>query len=238
MVISLLQPYFFPYLGYFQLIAGSDVFVIYDDAQFMKNGWVNRNRIVGEKSPEWFTFPVEAASHKLAINERTYVRDTRTYPALLLANLHHRYRRAPHFEPVMRLVEDILAFDDRNVSAFNVNLLRRICRHLEIHTRIEIASALRTRRSGGAQGVVDVCRILGGTHYLNPIGGTELYASTFFEAQGLVLEFLQPEITPYRQFDPPFQPALSIIDALMFNDLQSMRRLLSQYRIVRPGGPG
>jgi len=238
MVISLLQPYFFPYLGYFQLIAASDVFVIYDDAQFIKRGWVNRNRIVGDISPQWFTFPVEAGPQTLPIKERTYVTDSRKYPASLLSTLRHRYRRAPGYAPVMQLIEDVLSFDDRNVAAFNANLIRRVCGHLSIDTRIEVASALRTRRSAGAQDVVEVCQLLGGTRYLNPIGGIELYSPEFFRSFGLVLEFLQSEVAPYRQFNQPFQPALSVIDTLMFNDAAQMRSLLLQFRIVSNAGAG
>jgi hypothetical protein len=235
MVVSLLQPYFFPYLGYFQLIAASDVFVIYDDAQFMKNGWVNRNRILGDPSPAWWTFPVEAASHKLPINQRRYVDDRSRNPASLLAALHHRYRRAPHFAPAMRLVEDILAFGERGVAAFNANAIRQVCRQLGIDTRMEVASTLGVPPSGGEERVLDICKALGATRYLNPIGGTELYSPVSFAARGLALEFLHSEVRPYRQFTLPFQPALSVIDTLMFNGPAEMRELLAQYRIVRGG---
>lgn len=235
MVISLLQPYFFPYLGYFQLIAASDVFVVYDDAQFMKNGWVNRNRILGEAGPAWWTYPVEAASHKLPINQRRYVEDRSRYPHSLLAALHHRYRRAPHHGPVMRIVEGIMAFGERGVASFNANLIRQVCRHLAIDTRMEIASALGLPPSRGEQRVLDVCTALGGTRYLNPIGGTQLYAQAPFRERGLALEFLRSEVRPYPQFGPPFQPALSVIDTLMFNGPADMRELLSQYRIVGGG---
>jgi hypothetical protein len=235
MIVSLVQPYFFPYLGYFQLIEASDVFVVYDDAQFMKSGWVNRNRILANTSTgyEWFTHPVLAAAHTLPINERSYVSEDGRYPELLLAKLHHRYRRAAFFRPTMCLAEEILSFRDRNVARFNTHLIRRICSHLAVATRIETASELRSKDSGSAQAVVDVCKQLGADTYLNPIGGTALYSSEFFAANALALTFLESEFTPYPQFDQSFQQGLSIIDILMFNSVDTTRKMLGQFRILR-----
>lgn len=233
MIVSLAQPYFFPYIGYFQLIAASDVFVIYDDAQYMKNGWVNRNRILGKTGPVWFTFPVKHAAHTLAINQRRYAREGHRSSNMLLTTLAHRYARAPNFEPTMSLVESIFSYPESNVAAFNSHLIKSVCKFLDIGTRIEIATSLRTKQSDGVQAVIDICHLLGAEHYLNPSGGTDLYSrSTFFE-NGLTLGFINPQLDAYRQFEEPAQLGLSIIDVLMFNENTLVRDMLGHRSIVQ-----
>ena len=233
MIASFAQPYFFPYIGYFQLIAASDVFVVYDDAQYMKNGWVNRNRILGKSGPEWLTFPVEHAPHTLTINQRRYVSGGKRTTDVLLTKLATRYREAANFEATMKLVEGALSYPDRGVASFNNNLIRRVCEFLDVGTRIEVASELRVKKSSGVQAVIDMCLLLEADHYLNPIGGTDLYSPAAFSANGLALSFLKPELHVYPQFGLPFQPGLSIIDVLMFNSKACVRHMLDHCQVMQ-----
>ena len=235
MRVAIMQPYFFPYIGYFQLMAACDVFLVFDDAQYIDGGWVNRNRMLVNGTAQWMTVPVAAASHELPILEREYLLRDRL--ALRLpARIAGAYRSAPFFAQTMPLVEDVLAFPQPGVAAFNTNLLRRVATHLGIETPIRQTSELDKDNSlvGGQRRVIDICSRLGATTYINSIGGRELYSADAFAERAIELRFLSCEVQPYQQFGAPHVPSLSIIDVLMFNDLPAVRGMLEQYTLL-PG---
>ena len=235
MRVAVMQPYFFPYIGYFQLMAACDVFLVFDDAQYIDRGWVNRNRILLNGTAQWITAPVAAASHELRILERQYL--LRDRMALRLpSRIAGAYRSAPFFAQTMPLIEDILAFPHPGVAAFNTHLLRRLAAHLGIATPIRPTSEMDKDDSlvGGERRVIDICSRLGATAYINPIGGRDLYSTGTFAEHGIELRFLSCEVQPYPQFGAPHVPYLSIIDVLMFNDLPAVRGMLEQYALL-PG---
>ena len=238
MIVGIMQPYFFPYLGYFQLMAACDVFVLHDDVQYIKGGWVNRNRILRNGGASWLTMPVcQGASH-LAINRRFYQLE-QPIVARLLRRLEAAYRRAIRFDAIFPFIAELLAFGAPNVALFNANLLQQIALRLGIGTRLVSSSALdKTANLTGVDRVLDICRRLGATRYVNPIGGTRLYAAERFAADGVTLRFLQPELPDYPQFGQPFVANLSIIDALMFNDDLVLDRLMGSYRLMPAGSAG
>jgi len=232
MKVSIMQPYFFPYIGYFQLMSACDTFVVFDDAQYIRRGWVNRNRILVNGAPQWISLPVAAASHEQTIAQRQY---------LLYHRLTHRirrrlvaaYARAPYFNSTMQLVNEVLATAATSVAAFNAALLVRVASHLDIRTPILVASAISGARAlTGEALVIETCRNLGASGYVNPIGGHHLYLPSHFADAGLTLQFLQSEAPKYRQFGAPHVPALSIIDVLMFNDVADVRGMLGSFRLI------
>jgi hypothetical protein len=233
MIVSIMQPYFFPYIGYFQLMAACDLFVVFDDAQYINRGWVNRNRILIDGSPQWITMPVATASHDLPILQRQYLPQDRM-ATRLPQRISGAYRPSPHFVGTMRLVEEILAFPQANVADFNINLLRKLSAHLGIDTPIVRTSEMNKDDTfvGGERRVIDICSRLGATAYVNPIGGRTLYSGESFASNGIDLCFLSCEAPPYPQFGSIFVPALSIIDVLMFNDIPAIGRMLREYRLL------
>ena len=193
MIVSIMQPYFFPYIGYFQLMHNSDVFVFHDDAQYMKGGWVNRNRILVNGAPSWITLPLLKGSHRLNINHRKYQLE-KPVVNRILRRIAAAYRDAPYFHPIMPILRDIMGFADPNVAMFNANLVQRISGHLGLTTRIVLSSALaKDNDLSGEARVINICRALGATHYVNPIGGTKLYAIENFTRYGIALSFLEFE---------------------------------------------
>ena len=235
MIVSIMQPYFFPYIGYFQLMSQSDVFVFHDDVQYIKGGWINRNRILRNGAPAWLTLPVRQAASDLAINRRHY----RLEPAEVagvLRRLAAAYRKAPLFAAMFPLVAELMNFGDANVAAFNVNLLERLAARLAIRSRFVLSSAM-AKDDGltGQERVIDICRRLGATHYVNPTGGTRLYQPDRFAAAGIELRFLESTAPAYAQFGQAPVADLSIIDILMFNSDEATARLLPQYRL-KPHG--
>ena len=237
MIVAIMQPYFFPYLGYFQLMSACDTFVIFDNVQYIRRGWVNRNRILVNGRPQWLTMPVADASHRLPINRREYLLDDR-----LAQRVRRRivgaYRNAPFFERTLALVDEILACRKTNVAVFNTNLVRRVGRELGVQPPVRLASELPERGSFAGQDlVIDICRQFGGSAYINPIGGVGLYDPELFSRRSLALHFLHPYLPAYPQFGETPVTSLSILDVLMFNDCEAIGRMLQGYRVA-PGGQG
>lgn len=233
MKIAIMQPYLFPYIGYFQLMSAVEAFVIYDNVQFIKNGWINRNRFLVNGQPHTFTFGVKNASTFLPINQREFASNHAYEAAKFLKYLRGNYAAAPFFEPVNALVADILAFERNNVAEKITHSLRRIKNYLGLSTALEVASNLNTATDLQAQErVIALCKFLNGSHYINAIGGQELYSRDSFANAGIQLAFLKTAPLTYPQFGAAFVPNLSIIDVMMFNSVETVRKLLSMYEFV------
>jgi hypothetical protein len=234
MIVSIMQPYFFPYIGYFQLIYHCDLFVLLDDVQYIKRGWVNRNRILMNGEPLYVTLPVLYAPRVLNINQRVYQLDKEIVKRLI-KRIEGAYRNAPYFQETMPLIGEILSFSDSNVAAFNANLICRIAQRLALETPVTLSSRLEKdatlRRE---ERLIEICRVVGGSEYVNPSGEVDLYSAADFARRGITLRFLKPSISPYRQFAAPHVPNLSVIDALMFNSPEQMRSLLQEFSLRTP----
>ena len=230
--VALMQPYFLPYLGYFQLIAASDCFVLYDNVQFIKNGWIERNRYLLDGEAKWFGLPLAKGSHCDLINQRHvsahFEIDT------LINRLAFAYRKAPHAERTLTWFEALLKLPAHNIAEFNELALRSCCSLLKIHTPIVRASEWApTSQARGQDRVIDVISAIGGTRYLNPQAGGALYDSAAFAAAGYGLELLKPDSATYTQLEHPFVPALSVLDAFMFNDLETLSGWVKRGEVVR-----
>ncbi len=229
-----MQPYFLPYIGYFQLIAASDLFVIYDEAQYMKGGWVNRNRILLNGEAHWLTLPVEHSPIETPIDRKRYQLSPETVQRLKQL-LRAAYGRAPMAASGFALVDEILAFPDLSVARFNEHALRAVCRALGIGTTLVRASELdRDRSLRGREAVVDIATRVGATRYLNAPGGIGLYEPEPFAERGMSLNFLMPRPSPYMQFADTPLPNLSILDELMFCDASARAQRLAAFDIVTP----
>lgn len=232
MKLAIMQPYFFPYIGYFQLIAASDVFVLHDDVQYIKGGWVNRNRILLNGASRIITLPVQKDAYDLPINARNYVEDKQARKDII--NLvKQAYAKAPCYREVFPLIEELLMFEDRNIARFNENLIRRICNFTGIRTRIITSSGMDKDNSlSGEQRVLEICKRLGATGYTNPQGGQSLYDTATFRNIGISLRFLFMRPVPYPQRADGFVPYLSIIDALMELGPVAIKPCLAEFDLV------
>ncbi|TCV94953.1 WbqC-like protein [Luteibacter rhizovicinus] len=230
MKVAIMQPYFFPYIGYFQLMHAVEKFVIYDDAQYMKGGWINRNRILHTGAPLWWSAPVTHDSLKLPINRRTYS-PGKEHRDRLIRQLDAAYRTAPHFHSVRDLVVECLSFNSINVATFNTNLLTTLARALDLPCQLLLSSDISASATTGEERVLDICESLGATIYINTPGGRKLYSHEHFLSRHIRLCFLCPEVPAYTQLGHPPIPGLSIVDCLMFNGLKKTRTLTSQYTV-------
>ena len=222
MKVGIMQPYFLPYLGYFQLIKAVDLFVVYDRIKYTKKGWINRNRFLLNGADAMFTLPLRKGADSLDIIDRELAADFDR--SKLLNQFAGAYGRAPQFEATYALLERIVRHEDSNLFRYIHHSLLTVCEHLEIGTEVRISSSVAFDNALKAQEkVIAICEVVGATHYVNSIGGEQLYAKPDFATRGIALQFLKPRAIEYPQFGGGFVPWLSIIDVLMFNSLEVVR---------------
>jgi WbqC-like protein family len=227
MKLGIMQPYFLPYIGYFQLMAAVDKFVAYDDVNFIKGGWINRNRILLNGHEHLFTVPLVKASPNRLINEIELVGRT-GWKRKLMDTLDQAYRQAPYFQQVLPLIREIVHYHEQSLSKYLVHGLSKIKTYLDIATELVPSSSKYDNRNlKGEERVLDICRQERATVYINPAGGHALYDPEHFRANGVSLRFLEPRPIEYRQSGSEFHPWLSILDVLMFNSREEAKALLS-----------
>jgi len=227
-----MQPYFFPYIGYFQLIAAVDMFVVYDNIKYTKKGWVNRNRMLQNGKDVIFSLPLKNDSDYLNVCERELAEDFNRDK--LLNQLGGAYRRAPYFTQTFPLIEQVIGYEERNLFGFLHHSIIRTCQHLKISTEITVSSDISIDHSLKSQDkVLTLCKAIGAGSYVNAIGGIELYSKDEFQAQGVKLNFIRSKSFEYAQFGNTFVPWLSIIDVMMFNPIDAIRECLeSNYELI------
>ncbi len=236
MTAGSMQPYFFPYLGYFQLIQAVDAFIFLDDVDFIKRGWINRNRILLDGDGHMLSVPLIKASQNRPINSIELGFD-RKWLDDFYAKLEHAYKKAPHYQSVMKLVEEVMESGAQRIDELTIASVRAVCRYLELDTRLHRSSVLDPSKSGKAhERILRLCEELGADRYINPFNGRHLYRADDFSQAGLELRFLKKkEGLHYPQFKSSnFVDNLSILDVLMFNDEEEVRRLLDRYELIEP----
>ena len=222
-----MQPYFLPYIGYFQLIAAVDLFVIYDNIKYTKKGWINRNRMLLNGSDVTFSLPLKKDSDSLHVVQRELAADFDSDK--LLNKLYGAYARAPYFSQTYPLLEKIVSCEDSNLFRYIYHSLINICAHLGIGTEIRISSAVSIDHNlKGQDKVLALCKAFGADIYINAIGGADLYARAAFEEHDIKLNFIKPKSFEYAQFSTPFVPWLSIVDVLMFNPHSNIMKHITQ----------
>lgn len=229
--ISIMQPYFLPYIGYWQLINAVDVFVVYDNIQYTKKGWFNRNRFLKNGKDALFSVALKNDSDYLNVDGRFV--SPEFDKRKLIAQLQNAYNKAPYIKDVMPLVEKTIMFDEENLFKFIFNSIQNICNYLDIKTKLIISSAVNIDHNLKAEKkVIEICKALGATQYINPIGGVELYDKEEFENEGINLNFIKSNDIEYKQFDNEFVPWLSIVDVLMFNSKEEVKKMLGDYNLL------
>lgn len=228
-----MQPYFLPYMGYFQLVAHCDKFVVYDDIEYTKRGWINRNRILSNGVAKTITLPLRQDSDYLDVRDRQIAPEFDA--SKMLGLIEQSYRLAPFWATYQLHLEAILKYPGRNLFDFVANTISGVTSCLDIHTEIVVSSTLGIdRRLRSEARVLATCVALGATEYVNPIGGLDLYHDAAFADRGMRLSFLRSRVTPYAQFAFPYVAALSIVDTMMFVEPSELgSRVRSDYEIVR-----
>ena len=228
-----MQPYLFPYIGYFQLISSVDIFVIYDNIEYTKKGWINRNRFLMNGKAEYFTVPLKKESDYLTVINRNLSDDKLKKIKKILNQIESTYRKAPYFKEVLPVIKSIFINEETNLFKYIYFSLRTILDFLNIETKIIVASEININHSLKSQEkVLAICEALNATKYINTIGGTELYSKESFEDKNIKLSFIQSNSIIYNQFDEPFVPWLSIIDVMMFNSKETILNYLKDNTLI------
>ncbi|NBV32536.1 MAG: hypothetical protein EBR81_01690 [Proteobacteria bacterium] len=232
MKIAIMQPYLFPYIGYFQLIEAVDQFVICDNYQYTRHGWISRNRYLQNGKDAFFSLQIKGDSQTKNICERELAADFKADK--ILNQLKDAYKKSPHFEQTMDLVESVLEYPDRNLFRFLENSINQACTRLGITRQISKTSEISIDHSlKKEERVIALCSAMGADVYVNAIGGREVYSAENFSNKNIELKFLESKSLTYQQFGGTFVPSLSIIDVMMFNPINVIKRWLEfDYEMV------
>ena len=233
MKVAIMQPYLFPYLGYFQLVNAADKFIFFDDANFIKRGWINRNNILINGSASLFTAPLKNASQNRMIRE-IELADYAGWRDQFLRSLQMAYKKAPYFSERFALISELLAKDFTTINELTSSTVIGICRAIGMQTAFEHSSNINPDDTlkGGQNRILHTCKTVAAQTYINPANGRHLYDINQFAANNIQLKFLAMKAVQYKQAGAPdFVPSLSVIDVLMHNSDEEMQSLLQECTI-------
>lgn len=231
MRIAIMQPYFFPFIGYFQLINAVDKFVFYDDVNFIKRGWINRNRIIVNNTVKYITIPLNKASQNKRINEIETCSD---YSGVL-KTVYMSYKSSPFFDDVYPFISKCLNSNIESISELAINTILSTSKYLKIDTDKFEQSSLKYSNSielKKEKRLIDICLENKAKTYINPLGGKDLYKKSDFKEYDINLYFIEPNLTNYKQYKNEFIPGLSILDILMFNSVDKIKEMLNDYKLI------
>lgn len=232
MTLAIMQPYFFPYIGYFQLINAVDKFVVYDDVHFINKGWINRNNILVGGKANLFTIPLKGASQNLLIRE-IELENIEGFSKKFVKTIEQSYKKAPFFNNGFEIVERVFNTFGGNIGELATKSLTETCDYLGLKTEIVPSSVIYQNQHLKAQErILDICLQEKTAHYINPIGGLELYNKELFAQNGILLNFIKSKRVEYPQFKNEFVPWLSMIDILMFCSKDQIHGFLNEYELV------
>jgi len=229
MKLGIMQPYFLPYIGYWQLLNAVDIYVIYDDVAYIKQGWINRNRMLLNGKEFLFSLSLADASSFKNINQIEIIDGN----SKLLKTVEHAYAKAPYFKQIFPLMSCIVHHENRNLAEYVTYSIRAVADYLKIRTRLVMSSEIDKDNSlKGQEKVQNICERLNASHYYNAVGGRELYSKDFFSKKNITLQFLKTNPINYKQFRNDFVPWLSILDVMMFNSVEEIQEMLNQYELL------
>jgi hypothetical protein len=229
MKLAIMQPYFFPYLGYFALIKHSDQFILFDNVQYIRHGWINRNRILKPGSGwQYFIVPLEKHSREVSIKD-IIISSTEDWRKRILGQIEHYKKIAPNYIEVKALLEDCFSQNSNNITKLNAVCLQKTCHYLNIDFNFSVFSELKMDLEeihAPDEWALFISKRLGISEYINSQDGILFFDRKKYADNNITLSFLKVNITEYPQFRNQFEPSLSIIDVLMFNDKKQVLTLL------------
>lgn len=227
MKLAIMQPYFFPYIGYFQLINAVDKFVFYDDVNYIKGGWINRNRLFLAGAVRYITVPLAGASSFEKIN-KTNVKSGHEWVKNMLSSVDQSYDKAPFYKHVRDLLEKVIVDQNYNLADMARHSITASAEYLGMHADFVASSSVyENQDKKSTERVLDICRIEKANQYWNLPGGRSLYSAELFLQKGVDLKFVEVSIQPYQQNNNEFLPGLSIIDVLMYNEPSNVLKMLN-----------
>lgn len=234
MRLGIMQPYFFPYLGYFSLIKHTDKWIVFDTVQFIRHGWIERNRVL-KPSEGWqyIAVPLRKASRETLIMN-VEIRTEEDWKEKITRQLHH-YRKAPYFEVVINFLNDVIDGRTNSIVQLNLRLLSKTCEYLQIPFDAVVFSEMNLsidKVEHPGQWALNICKSVGATTYVNSCSGFEIFKKEEFDLANIDLKFMKSNLTEYPQQRNSFEAGLSIIDVMMFNDVKTINEMLDNYELT------
>ena len=235
MRIGIMQPYFFPYLGYFQLIKSVDRFIFFDDVQYIRHGWLNRNRIL-KPGEGWQFIIASLKNHKQAeLIRNINLQPGEEWKQKITRQLMHYKKKAKYYDETMQLLSVCFDTTETNIAKFNAYSVKMICAHLQIPFKAEISSEMNFDYSNvkdAGEWALRMCEQLKAEEYINPPSGKDLFEAAKFTESNIKLTFLSPVLDAYDQKRKKFESGLSIIDVLMFNGIVQTKQLIDKFETI------
>lgn len=233
MNVAIMQPYIFPYVGYFQLIKAVDFFIFYDDVHFIKRGWINRNQLLINDKANLFSVPLKKPSQNKLINEIKLGLDQQ-WLKQFYSTVEFSYKKAPFYKEIFPLIQSVFEENHTTISDLAIDSVKKIANYLEVSTHFELSSEKYPQTKGmkKANRLIEICSIKKTKNYINPYGGIDLYDKNYFKKHNINLYFIKNFISTYQQFTDDFVGGLSIIDVLMFNHKQDVKEMLNEFKLI------
>jgi len=236
MNLGIMQPYFMPYLGYFSLIKHTDRFILFDTVQFIRHGWIERNRILKQDGTwQYIQVPIIKPNGRDTIIKDVKINNDLDWENRIIAQLQHYKKKAPYYKETIELLTDVFSqrFDD--IVTLNQVSLEKVCEYLGIKRSTEVFSKMGLDIEDATapdEWALNICKAIpGADEYWNPIGGLSFFNRTKYENAGIKIYFQELVLTTYRQLGNEFEPGLSIIDVMMFNSPETINQMLDNYKL-------
>lgn len=235
MKVAIMQPYFMPYIGYFSLIEHADKFILFDVVQFIRHGWIERNRIL-KPSEGWqyIKVPLEKHSRDMTIKE-IRINNHIDWKVQILRQLEHYKKRAPFYTDVCTLLQDCFDTQESSIVELNARLLSKTCEYIGIEFNYDIFSEMDIRIgevTHAGEWALRISEALQAAEYINPIGGVEIFDKKQFEKANIGLKFIKANLREYNQKRDAFESGLSIIDVMMYNSKEEIQKMVKEYEIL------
>ena len=233
MKLGIMQPYFFPYIGYWALIKYTDKWVVFDTPQYIRHGWINRNRVLKPMEGwQYITIPLKKHERETIIKD-IVIDNSTDWKDKIVRQLMHYKKFAPHYSSTISLIEKCLSIETDSVTDLNVHIIRNVCDYLHIPFNYEVFSGMSLSSnmnvSSPDEWSLEISKAIGASEYINPPGGQEFFNRDKFSSNNINLRFLKVTSPLYTQSKREFIPDLSIIDNLMFNDVETVNAFLDNY---------
>ena len=236
MKLGIMQPYFFPYVGYFSLIKNTDKWIVFDEVQFIRHGWIERNRILKPvEGWQYISVPLKKHHRDTKIKDIEIRRDE-DWKNKLFRQIEH-YKKAPHYARTVELISESLSIETNSIVELNLRILKTICRYLSITFESEVFSEMNLKIEPvkhAGEWALNIGKSLKAAEYINPIGGKEIFDSRQFADAGINLVFSKNNQPPYNQQRNQFEVGLSIIDVMMFNDVEQINAMIDNVEYIYP----
>jgi hypothetical protein len=235
MKLAIMQPYFFPYLGYFSLIQNSDRWIVFDEVQFIRHGWIERNRILKPGVGwQYISVPLEKHSREQIIKE-IRIRNSEDWESKIFRQLEHYKKIAPYYSTIIGFLNKTFELNFESITKLNAYILSETCKYIGVNFNYQIYSEMNLhieQPNSPGDWALNISKAINATEYFNPPGGIEIFDQEAFKSANIKLKFLNINLFDYFQGKRPFEPGLSIIDVMMFNSPEEIRKMLTQYEIL------